>query len=87
MMNTMIGGIMVDKKEDINMEMLEIIHQNNRRIKEQKRMQEELRLAKERQEELEYELEQQVGKRNNIILFSSLIVCTLILWLGLALGL
>lgn len=69
------------------MEMLEIIHQNNRRIKEQKRMQEELRLAKERQEELEYELEQQVGKRNNIILFSSLIVCTLILWLGLALGL
>ena len=83
----MIGGIMVDKKEDINMEMLEIIHQNNRRIKEQKRMQEELRLAKERQEELEYELEQQVGKRNNIILFSSLIVCTLILWLGLALGL
>lgn len=87
MMNTMIGGIMVDKKEDMNMEMLEIIHQNNRRIKEQKRMQEELRLAKERQEELEYELEQQVGKRNNIILFSSLIVCTLILWLGLALGL
>lgn len=69
------------------MEMLEIIHQNNRRIKEQKRIQEELRLAKEKQEELEYELEQQVGKRNNIILFSSLIVCTLILWLGLALGL
>lgn len=69
------------------MEMLEIIHQNNKKVKEQKRLQEQTRLQKLEQQKVRYELEQEVGSQKNIMLVSALVMFGLILWLGLAMGL
>lgn len=68
------------------MEMLEIIHNNCRRVKEQRRLQEEVKNAEERNKELEYKLEQEKGTKNNVILFSGLVMIFLLTLLGLALG-
>lgn len=68
------------------MEMLEIIHNNCRRVKEQKKLQEEVKNAEERNKELEYKLEQEKGTKNNVILFSGLVMIFLLTLLGLALG-
>lgn len=68
------------------MEMLEIIHNNCRRVKEQRRLQEEVKNAEERNKKLEYKLEQEKGTKNNVILFSGLVMIFLLTLLGLALG-
>lgn len=68
------------------MEMLEIIHNNCRRVKEQRKLQEEVKNAEERNKKLEYKLEQEKGTKNNVILFSGLVMIFLLTLLGLALG-
>lgn len=68
------------------MEMLEIIHNNCRRVKEQRRLQEEVKNVEKRNKKLEYKLEQEKGTKNNVILFSGLVMIFLLTLLGLALG-